>query len=343
MFLLRPSARRPQRRALHRLSAVIAVAVLTLAACGGDETTQSDGSSQNGESDGQLTSAPAFANIVEGETYRPETLHYASISGADEESSAQRAGVVVDWLSEELDMPIDYVETTDYGSVIEAMRAGRVDFSLFGPFSFVIASTEANAEPLVASPNQETGDLGYHSLIIVPADSDAQTIADLEGKAMAFADPASTSGHLFPRLMLAQEGITDLDSFFSEQIFSGGHDASLVGVANGQLDAAGVCDQCIERFFDEGMADRDDIRVIAESETIPPSPVSVRADLDPEFKDAIRDAYLRMFEEAPEVMQATRGSEDPVNFPYEEVAEADYDIVRELADELDVDLAELDS
>lgn len=345
MSLHRPRSSRAMRRPAIPLLLLLTLALLA-AACGGQEAATATAATNPDAADipaaAVLTSAPGFGDIVEGQTYRPDVLRYASISGADEESTAERAAVVVGWLSEQIDMPIEYVETTDYSSVIEAMRAGRVDFAIFGPFSYVIASTEANAEPLVASPNQETGLLGYRSLIIVPADSDVQEIADLEGRGMAFADPASTSGFLFPRLILSQNGIDDPDAFFGETIFSGGHDASLVGVANGQLDAAGVCDQCIERFFDAGLADREDIRVIAESDVIPPSPTTVRADLDPEIKDALRDAYLRMFEDAPEVMQAARGSEDPVQFPYEAMADDAYDVIRDLADELEIDLAELE-
>jgi phosphonate transport system substrate-binding protein len=225
--------------------------------------------------------------------------------------------------------------------VIEGMRAGRVDLAVFGPFSYVIASSEANATPLVAQPNQDTGRLGYQSLIITRADSGLATLADLRGRSMAFADPASTSGNLFPRLILANEGITDVEGYFSETSFSGGHDASLVAVANGQVDAAGVCDTCIERFYAQGLADPADIRVIAESETIPPSPVAARADLDPELRRQITDLYLALQAQAPEIMQRASDAEEPPAYPYAAVADADYDVVRDLAETLNVDLAEL--
>ena len=315
------------------LALALAAATALLAACGGAGATTN--------ADGTATVAPNAADVVDGEFYRPTTLRFASISGADEESSADRYGPLVEYLGEQLGMETEFIETTDYSSVIEGMRAGRVDIAVFGPFSFVIASTEANAVPLAASPNQDTGQLGYKSLIITSADSGLATIADLRGRSMAFADPASTSGNLFPRLILANEGITDVEGHFSETSFSGGHDASLVAVANGQVDAAGVCDTCIERFFAAGLADPADIRTIAESETIPPSPVSVRADLDPALRDRITEIYLARQTDAPEIMQQASGDEDPPRFPYAAVADADYDVIRDLAETLDVDLAEL--
>lgn len=315
------------------LALALAAATALLAACGGAQATTNP--------DGLPTTAPNAADVVDGQFYRPTTLRFASISGADEESSADRYGPLVEYLGEQLGMETEFIETTDYSSVIEGMRAGRVDIAVYGPFSYVIASSEANAVPMAATPNQDTGQLGYKSLIITNADSGLTSIADLQGRSMAFADPASTSGNLFPRLILANEGITDVEGYFSETSFSGGHDASLVAVANGQVDAAGVCDTCIERFFTEGLADPADIRTIAESETIPPSPVSVRGDLDPALRDRITEIYLAMQAAAPQIMQQASGDEEPPAYPYVAVQDSDYDVIRDLADTLGVDLAEL--
>lgn len=311
---------------------VAVLAAVLLAGCSGEP--------EAGPS-GLPTTAPNAADVVDGQFYRPPHLRFAAISGADEESSATRYKPIIDLLSQELGMPVDFVETTDYSSVIEAMRAGRVDVASYGPFSYVIASTEANATSLVAAPNQETGALGYKSLIITRADSGLDSIESLRGHSMAFADPASTSGNLFPRLILANVGITDVEGFFSETSFSGGHDASLVAVANGQVDAAGVCDTCIERFYREGLADRNDIRVIAESETIPPSPLAAREDLDPALRQQITDVYLRMVTEHPEIIQEADSLDAPPTHPYQTISDDQYDVIRELAEKLHVDLSEL--
>jgi phosphonate transport system substrate-binding protein len=319
------------RRLLALLAA--ACAAVVLAGCGGAPATGPSG---------LPTTAPNAADVVEGQFYRPETLRFASISGADEEASAARLQPIVDLLSKDIGMPVEFVETTDYSSVIEAMRAGRVDVASYGPFSYVIASTEANATSLVAAPNQSTGQLGYKSLIITRVDSGLDSIESLRGRSMAFADPASTSGNLFPRLMLTNAGITDVEGYFSETSFSGGHDASLVAVANGQVDAAGVCDTCIARFYREGLTDPSAIRVIAESDTIPPSPVSARADLDPALRQQITDFYLRLVSEHPDVVQKANSYDDPPTHPYQAVTDDQYNVIRDLADKLHVDLAELD-
>lgn len=329
---------------VRALTPMLAALALVAAACGSGsgESAETGPGVDQGAAPKMLTAAPLVPDIKPGQSYRPAKLRFASISGADEEASTARNKLFVDYLAKTLGIQIDYVQTTDYSSVIEAMRAGRIDIAGFGPFSFVIAASEANAEPLVALPNQTTGLLGYKSLIITNVGSGVNTIADLKGKTMAFADPASTSGHLFPRLILANNGITDYKTYFKEVVFSGGHDASLLAVENNRIDAAGVCDTCIDRFFREGKADKSKIKVIAESETIPPSPISVRADLDPDLKTRITDAYVAMLTNAPEVIQKANALTSPPKHGYAKVNDAQFNVIRDVAVKLKVDLKELE-
>ena len=327
---------RPRSRNRSRLLLAVATAavIAVLAACGGTGSSPA--------APGALPDrAPNAKDVVPGQYYRPTTLHIATISGADEEATTARYTALVDYLGKKLGMKTDFVQTTDYSSVIEAMRAGRVDVALYGPFSYVIAASEANAVPLVAVPNQDTGELGYHSLIITNVKSGLNTLQDLKGHSMAFADPASTSGFLFPKLILANAGITDPDHYFSTTSFSGGHDASLVAVAHNQVDAAGVCDSCIARYYEQGLADPSQIKVIAQSDEIPPSPVAARGDLDPALRQQIIDLYVGLQKDAPDVMMQTEGEKTPPKYPYAPITDDKYQVIRDLADKLHVDLKEL--
>jgi phosphonate transport system substrate-binding protein len=328
---------RPAQRTRSRILLAMATAavVAVLAACGG-------ATAGPGQAAGALPDhAPNAKDVQPGQYYRPTTLHLATISGADEEATTQRYQGLVDYLGKKLGIKVDYVQTTDYSSVIEAMRAGRVDIAVYGPFSYVIASSEAAAVPLVAAPNQTTGELGYHSLIITNVKSGLNTLQDLKGHSMAFADPASTSGFLFPKLILADAGITDLDHYFSATSFSGGHDASLVAVAHNQVDAAGVCDTCIDTYFKQGLADPALIKTIAKSGLIPPSPVAARKDLDPALRQQIIDAYVGLQKDAPDVMMQAEGQKTPPKYSYAPITDDKYQVIRDLADKLHVDLSEL--
>lgn len=50
------------------------------------------------------------------------------------------------YLEERLGKKIELVVTTDYSSMIEAMRHGRLDLGYFGPLSYVLAKSKSDIE-----------------------------------------------------------------------------------------------------------------------------------------------------------------------------------------------------
>ncbi|HNQ99850.1 MAG TPA: phosphate/phosphite/phosphonate ABC transporter substrate-binding protein [Trueperaceae bacterium] len=124
---------------------------------------------------------------------------------------------------------------TDYRGLIEAMGSGNLDFAFFPPDGFVVANSEVGAQVLLKSVR--TGNPYYWSAIVVRKDSGIENIGDLEGKSIAWIDPNSAAGYTFPRAELITAGINP-DDFFSNQVYAGGHDAAVLAVLNGSVDAA---------------------------------------------------------------------------------------------------------
>jgi phosphonate transport system substrate-binding protein len=71
----------------------------------------------------------------------------------------------------------------------------------------------------------------YWAEFIVPRDSEAQTLADLEGKKWGYGDVGSTSGYMVPLVMLQVAGITP-----GESVQTGGHNQTVLAVYNGEVD-----------------------------------------------------------------------------------------------------------
>lgn len=124
---------------------------------------------------------------------------------------------------------------TDYTALIEALRSGQIDFAWLPPFSFVKAEEVAGAEVLMKAVRK--GKAVYYSAIITRADKNIKTIEDLKGKNVAWVDPSSFSGHIFPKANLMTRKKIDPDKYFGKQVFSGGHDALVLSVLNGTVDA----------------------------------------------------------------------------------------------------------
>ena len=124
---------------------------------------------------------------------------------------------------------------TDYTALIEALRSGQIDFAWLAPFSYVKAEKVADAQVLLKSVRK--GQAFFYSAIITRADKPYKTVEDLKGKNMAWVDPSSTSGHIFPKANLLTKKNIDADKFFGRQIFAGSHDALVLSVINGTVDA----------------------------------------------------------------------------------------------------------
>lgn len=222
------------------------------------------------------------------------------------------------YLSQKLGMAVELFVATDYAGVVEAMASDRLDIAYFGGLTYAQAEQRANVYPIVTEVDRETGTTKYYSAIIVHADSPYQTVADLRGRRFAFGDIGSTSGSLYPRIMLDRAGIGD---FQNPQtfVYTGGHDATLLAVQNRTVEGGGIERRIMNRLFESGQADPSAIRII-EQELVEGYPWCVRAALDRAFVESIVNAFVEM--DDPELLRLMRAER------FARVTAPDYDTIR---------------
>ncbi len=262
-----------------------------------------------------------------------KVLKMGLIPADDADEMLRNYEPIQEYLSAELGIPVEIQVTSDYTAAIEAMRAKHIDMAWFGPFSYVIAANVAGAEAIVNGVKASTGSATYKSLIIVNVDSGIKSLEDLKGKTFAFVDPASTSGNLIPRKMLLESGI-DPDNDFSTSYYAGTHNAVQYAIANGKVDAGASGDNVYQRMIDAGEIDPEVNIVLYESEPIPGSPIVVRGDLPEELKKKIQNALINMDQQTIHKVDGWGGIAR-----YQKVSDSDYDIIRETAKILGMDVA----
>ncbi|QQO22368.1 phosphate/phosphite/phosphonate ABC transporter substrate-binding protein [Bradyrhizobium diazoefficiens] len=257
----------------------------------------------------------------------PALLKVALLPDENASELIKRNQPLKDYLEKTLDKKIELIVTTDYSSMIEAMRFGRIDIAYFGPLSYVLAKTKSNIEPFAAMV--EHGKATYRSIVIASAKSGVNTFADIKGKKMVYGDRASTSSHLIPKTMLAQIGLlADRDY---QQHFVGAHDAVAANVANGNADAGGLSEVIWNSLIERKLIDPSKVKVLGYSKEYPQYPWTMQSSLKPELKDKIRNAFLTL--------------KDPIvlkNFKAEgfaPVRDKDYDVIREMGKVLNLDFA----
>lgn len=198
---------------------------------------------------------------------------------------------LLNYLERKLNRPVELVQRRTYAEVNELVKTGYVDVALVCTSAYVAGKRDFNMQLLLAP--EVDGQTVYYSFLIVPAASDARTMADLRGKVFAFTDPMSNTGHNYPKYLVKQLGET-ADSFFARTFFTYSHDDAIRAVASGLADGAAVdslvYDYAIER--EPELAQRTKIIHRSDPFGIPPVVTGPRA--RPQIVAEIRDLLIGM-------------------------------------------------
>ncbi|HDZ49221.1 hypothetical protein LCGC14_0185870 [marine sediment metagenome] len=202
-----------------------------------------------------------------------------------------------------------------------ALQYDDVDLVFAGPSEFVLFDRESDIEILFAIERPH-----YGSSFFVPADSEFQTLADLEGQRVALKDVGSTSGHIFPSQMLVDAG---LDIQRDLEIVMAG-DARIAALVNGDVDAMGGGNRDIDEI--KAMDPDGEYRVLATSDVLPGDPVVMRGSLEDACKTALRETLRANADTLWNALVATDRNEDKFlnrdsSLGFDRTNE-DYDVVR---------------
>lgn len=270
------SVRLPEGDTMRR-HATPALAILGLGALVAFTGCQASGSDADGSTEpGDADAAITFATTPLG----------------DDPTAANPIETMAELLEDETGREVDIVDVPDYLSVVEAIRSDHVDIGIMSGFPSALAVNTGEVDALLAWE----GNGEPVSTCVVLADSPVQTLEDLRGGTVAFADPASSSGYFMPVHMLHEAGLErDVDY---DPMFAGGHEGSFAALGQGQVDAA--CTAIMLTQLGEPMfpfADGE-WRGVGESDTMPVAmSVLARPSLDDETRELLQVALPKVFSE----------------------------------------------
>jgi phosphonate transport system substrate-binding protein len=190
----------------------------------------------------------------------------------------------------------------------------------------VLANNQVGATVLLAEVYR--GKAEYTGRIFVRSDSNIAQPSDLKGRSIAFADPISESGYLYPLDIFVEAGLLargeDPKRFFGKVFFAGGYQQAIQAAAAGLVDAAGV-----SQYADLLLSpvQQTQMKWIAESKPIPSHTVIARKDLDPALRSKFVAAMLKLNE--PQYRGLLKHVYSPDGYVVPDPAA--YDGVRELA------------
>lgn len=247
-----------------------------------------------------------------------------------------------EYVKQKLGVELELFLSAEYAGVIQAIGARQLEVMDMGASGYAAAYVETmgSVEPLVVPTNPD-GTIGYYAVAFVRADSPYKTLDDLKGKVWAWVEPNSSSGYLFPLVGFRNKGLVP-EKHFGKVVFSGGHEQSIIGVLDRAYDGAITWTNDVEKHTRGGLhmmlsrkvLNINDIRIIWVSELIPNPVISIRSDVPAQMKADIREMFLNMHKDNPQVFrEVVRGESQGYRVVDHKVYQIAIDLRNQLAKE----------
>ncbi len=237
----------------------------------------------------------------EAKGYVPKELKVQFVPSQNAETLEAKAKPLEKLLGDKLGIPVKVSVSTNYNTVIEAMASKQVDIGFLPPNAYVLAHDEKKAADLLLQAQRygvddktgaDTTELVdfYKATIIVKADSPIKELKDLKGKKMAWQGVTSSAGFVWPANEMKKAGVDPEKDVTGIEVK--GHDKAVIAVLNGQVDAAAIFHDARFKMKSEYPDLYEKTRVLAFTSPIPNDTISVRKDMDQEWRDKIAQAFI---------------------------------------------------
>lgn len=137
-------------------------------------------------------------------------------------------------LADSIGTPVHVTAAPSYADLLASVARGEVQIAWMPP-GMVVRALDDHGATLLCGSVRARGPR-YHSVLFVSAKSQHRELEDLRGGLVAWVDPDSCAGYLFPRMALLERGL-DPETFFASQQMLGSHDAVVHAVDEGAVDA----------------------------------------------------------------------------------------------------------
>ena len=235
-------------------------------------------------------------------------------------------------VEEALGVPVKIFTPADYDGVIQGLLGGTLDYAWLGASAYAkVYLTDPEAVEVKLTKQNTDGSTGYYSIGFTRKDTGITSMDEAKGKIFAFADPNSASGYLVPGAELTAK-YGKLEDYFSEVKMSGGHEQTIVGVANGDFDAGvswadglgnwedGYNSGAFRKAADAGLVDMSNLVEIWRSSMIPEGPMVVRKALPQDIKDKVTQLTADLWETDKDCAAALAAGEAKDFIPVEHSA-----------------------
>ena len=265
--------------------------------------------------------------------YTPKTLTIQFVPSQAATKLEARAKPLEKMLSKRLGIPVKVSMSTDYNTVVEAMKSKKVDVGFLPPDGYVLAHKQGAANLLlqaerygVKQPNgQATKNLvkSYRAEILVKKGSKIKSWKDLKGKSISVQNPTSSAGYVFPVAELKEKGLDVVKD--CKLVTVTGHDQAVLNVLNGDTDAAFVFEDARNIVKADNPNIMKQVVPIYFTKPIPNDTITVRPDMNKSFEKKLAKAFIAVgkSKEGKKVIESVYSHEG-----YDYAKDSDFNVIR---------------
>ncbi len=204
-----------------------------------------------------------------------------------------RYRTLAEYLSEKLGIKVRLTILSKYGDVIDSFVSMKMDGAFFEAFTATLAISKLKVEPITKQLNIN-GTSTIKSYIFVRRDSGIESVKDMKDKRIAFVDRATASGYVFAIAFFKDNGVSNIDKYFSGYFFTGSYDSAVYAVLDNRADVGTAGSRFYQRVLEKHPGIKDELKIIATSQEVPDTTLCLRNDISPELKLGLEKALLDM-------------------------------------------------
>lgn len=267
------------------------------------------------------------------ENYTPKSLTIQFVPSQAATKLQARAKPLEKMLSKRLGIPVHVSMSTDYNTVVEAMKSKKVDVGFLPPDGYVLAHKQGAADLLLQAERYGVKQPGgkatnqlvksYRAEILVKKGSKIKNWKDLKGKSISVQNPTSSAGYVFPVAELKQKGLDVTKS--CKLVTVTGHDQAVLNVLNGDTDAAFVFEDARNIVKKDNPKIMSQVVPIYFTKPIPNDTISVIPSMSKSFRKKLAKAFIAVgkSKEGKKVIESVYSHEG-----YAYAKDSDFNVIR---------------
>lgn len=235
--------------------------------------------------------------------YTPKELQIQFVPSQAADKLEGRAKPLEGLLSKELGIPVHVTMSTDYTTVVEAMKSKKIDAGFLPPNGYVLAHDKLHAADVLLQAERfsvtrpdgnwtKTLTRSYTSEILVKKGSKIKSWKDLKGKSISVQNPTSSAGYVFPIAELYKKGLNVPKD--CKLVTVTGQDEAVLNVLNGDTDAAFVFGDARNSVLKDQPNIKKEVVPIYFTRDIPNDVIAVRPDMSKSFRKKLMKAMVNI-------------------------------------------------